>query len=420
MLIRYIHEHPNMDISVFLSGSIGKDEFGKTGYIGNDFKTVKFFDFPITGYDGTSIGAIGASSQIMTSVGSFLAGNKFDAAIVVGDRFETLPCALACAHQGVPIIHIQGGETTGSIDEKIRHSVTKLSDYHFCATSMAKKYLIRMGEDRSRVFNVGCPSIDILRSKIHTRSVAKNRYIISLFHPDTDNQDAGRSHVRDLLSANIKFCAEYGHQCYWFWPNPDYGRLGIIDELDDVFDKNEDILIPMLNSSPEEFLSLLAQSRMIVGNSSAGLREAGYLGVPCINIGNRQGLRERSWNVVDIPSPDSDSILSAMKDQHEVKRYPGSHLYGDGRSCHYIMAHLEKMVPTKKRGITYPLSMEFRDSHLGEARFVNHTAKGSKRTMLKSLTGKRASVSRQPVNNQRSMAESDSGVIGHPSQTGSD
>lgn len=371
-LITEIARHPEMKITVVLSSGSLWEEFGNASeYIEKGHKNVEFHKIEIPKTDGSHLGMALSASMLTQAISVFLNRNNFNAVIAVADRYETLPVALAASYMNIPLIHIQGGELTGNIDDKVRHAVTKLADYHFVSTKLSKEYVIEMGEDRSRVFNTGCPSLDLIQKNGIYKFRAKEKYILSIFHPETENPTLAFEQTQAVLNSVWEYCIQYGYRCYWFYPNPDPGREEIIEYLDHVLKTDRSPFIKAINKEPEKFLWQLAGARLIIGNSSCGIREASFLGVPAINVGDRQGLRERAANVIDA-TYNEENIKSALHFQHEREMYLRSYLYGTGRSAEYIVRRLEKLDLSSKGSLTYPFESPYKEKHFGEKRFHDH------------------------------------------------
>jgi len=371
-LILEISRHPQMKVTLILSSTLLDEEYGNAqDYISKEVRDIDIIKIQIGSQEKTHLGSIKATSEIASRVGDALSGLNCSAVIVVADRYETLGAAYAAAYLNLPLIHIQGGEVTGNIDEKVRHAVTKLSDYHFVATESAKKYLIQMGEERFRVFNTGCPSLDVIRHSYIKRHKSKEKYIVCQFHPDTREAGEARKQTQSVMEAVLEYCAREGFHCYWYWPNPDPGREEITKYLEEVHLQNKVSLIKAINKPPVEFLDQLAGARFLIGNSSAGIRECSFMGVPSINVGDRQSIRERSINVIDCGFNHED-LMRAIYTQHNTKRYKRSRLYGDGRASQTIVGHLSRMEFSLKGPLTYPTQYQFREQHFGEARFESH------------------------------------------------
>ena len=268
-----------------------------------------------------------------------------DVVVSVADRYETLATVIAAAYQNIPVAHVQGGEVTGSIDEKVRHAVTKLADLHLVATPAARERVIRMGEDPAAVHVTGCPSVD-LAARVVARSDAGSfdpfpryggvgdrfdpaaGYLVVAQHPVTTEYEDALAQVTETLEA-IK---ALDLPTFWFWPNVDAGSDRISKAIRHFRETRE---IPRVyffkNLGPEDFLRLLVGCRCLVGNSSVGIREGSYLGVPVVNVGSRQAGRERGANVTEV-GYERDAIAAAVRTHQANGRYPSSDLYGDGRA----------------------------------------------------------------------------------------
>lgn len=289
-----------------------------------------------------------------------------DVVISVADRFETIATAISAAYLNIPVAHVQGGEITGSIDEKVRHAVTKLSNLHFVTHDKAAERVVRMGEDPDTVFTTGCPSVDLAArvaeegadgfdpwqhySGVGERFDPRDDYIIVMQHPVTTEYGSGYEQIRETLEA----VREFGCNTFWFWPNVDAGSDEVSKGIR-VFREHHDLpfIYFFKNMAPEHFLQLLIGAECIVGNSSVGIREASYLGVPTVNVGNRQAGRDRGPNVVDV-GYDREEILSAMKSQVEHGSYPSSELYGDGSAGKQMAELLAEQPLTIEKQLTFP------------------------------------------------------------------
>jgi len=283
---------------------------------------------------------------------------KPDAILTIADRFETMATAIASSYMNIPLIHIQGGEKTGSIDNRVRHAITKLADIHIVCTQKAKEYVEALDEDKENIYFTGCPSIDVAKEAIENdenddisiilKSIIKNKpekfpekYMIVMQHSDTTEYKEAKQQVEETLTA----INQVELPVFWFTPNIDKGGDRIIDVIEHA-SKKEIYLIR--NLPPHIFIRLLNRSECLIGNSSVGIREASYLGVPVINIGNRQLFRERAENVRDVKY-NSKEILTAIKDI-KGKRYKKSLLYGDGEASKKIVQVLENIEFKIKEG----------------------------------------------------------------------
>ena len=261
---------------------------------------------------------------------------KPDLIVVRGDRFEVLSAATAASYMNIPIAHIEGGDVTGTMDESVRHSITKLSHIHFVTNEAARERVLRMGEHKKYVFNYGSPEIEIAhkvaggRTKIDLSTTGsgatvdpKKGYLMVMYHPVSTNIADLRDKTRVLLSTIHRL----NLQTLWFWPNFDLGADDISHELRKFNDETENHRVRFLRYlPPQEFLLLLRSSKMLIGNSSAGIKECSYFGIPVVNVGTRQAGRLRAGNVIDVLEEEK-ALERAIKRQLTAKKYPSSKLY---------------------------------------------------------------------------------------------
>ena len=279
----------------------------------------------------------------MVELSNYFRSSNADLVITIADRFETIAAAIAASYMNIPLIHIQGGEDTGNIDNKVRNAITFLSDYHFVSNKEAKAKLVSMQVETDKIFNLGCPSIDLvniaLQGKIDNDSLynfyswsgekvdLEKEYIVVMQHSVTNE---GNSKAQ--IEMTIKAIERLKMPTIWFWPNVDSGTDGISKGLRLFNKSNPDFPITFLKSlGPQDFLKLISKSRILIGNSSVGIRESSYIGLPVVNIGSRQEKRFRARNVIDVDY-DSEEIYSAIKKQLAVKNYKKSTIYGSGNS----------------------------------------------------------------------------------------
>jgi len=289
----------------------------------------------------TSVKSTGFGLSELASVFDDL---KPDMVVSIADRFETMATAVASAYMNIPLVHVQGGEVTGSIDEKVRHAVTKLADLHLVASERAATRVIRMGELPSRVHVTGCPSIDIAKIAIASPMVAddvftayggvgprldlSSKYLVVIQHPVTNEHADAREQVEHTLAA----VTQSGLPAIWIWPNVDAGSALLARGLRAGREREELANIHFFkNLPPDEFLRVLKGSAGIVGNSSVAIRECAYLGVPAVNVGSRQAGRDRGKNVVDV-GYDREEILAAIKCAVDAGHCESDGLYGDGKA----------------------------------------------------------------------------------------
>ncbi len=263
-----------------------------------------------------------------------------DIVVTVADRFETIATAIAAAYMNIPVAHTQGGEVSGSIDESVRHAVTKLSHVHFPATELSARRIVAMGEDPQFVFNVGCPGIDLAaRTPLGTPGAALKRlvgqatvvdpdapFLVVMQHPVTTEFGDGL----DQITATLDAVSSIGTQALVFLPNVDAGGDDIARGIRQFRQHGlADRCHFVGNVAAEDFVVLMAHCAAIVGNSSAALREGAYLGTPAVSVGTRQSHRECGPNVT-FASHDPLDIAEAIRAQMIHGPYEPNHLFGDG------------------------------------------------------------------------------------------
>ena len=284
------------------------------------------------------------TSQTLSELSTAFSRLKPDIVVVIADRYENLAVAIAASYMNISLAHIQGGEVTGSIDETVRHAITKLSHIHLACTNRARSFLIKMGEDKKTTFNTGCPSIDLvnkLDKKIDNKFSKRNsgvgdkidfkkKYVVVLFHPVTTEFNESKANIDCLLKA-IELL-DNNIQVIILWPNIDSGTDNISKAIRIFLNKKRQYKVAAyINFSPEDYIRLIYNSIGLIGNSSSGIRESSYIGLPVVNIGSRQRNRERGKNVIDVKNQTSD-ILRAINKQVIKKKYKKNYLYGDGNS----------------------------------------------------------------------------------------
>ncbi|MBT2282008.1 UDP-N-acetylglucosamine 2-epimerase (hydrolyzing) [Paenibacillus polymyxa] len=229
-----------------------------------------------------------------------------DVVVVLGDRGEMLAAAIVASHTNIPLVHLHGGEVTGTIDESVRHAISKLAHIHLVATEKSEERLIRLGEDPWRVHVVGAPRIETIMNTVlpdyeQTANKynihLKNKYVLFAYHPVTT-----QSTNLQMLARMLQMLLNQGYEIICIMPNSDAGSDALVD-IYNQFVVNPDVHL-ITNFEPLDYLVMLKHAKILVGNSSSGIIEAASFNKPVINIGVRQGRRERSFNVIDIPEDD--------------------------------------------------------------------------------------------------------------------
>lgn len=337
-----INNHPQLELQLVVAASALLDRYGSAvNYIEKDGFEIAAKVFNVL--EGENLTAAAKTTGIgILELSTVFDNLKPDMVVTIADRFETMATAISAAYMNIPLVHIQGGEVTGNIDEKVRHSITKLADYHFVASQDAYERVIKLGEDPATVFNTGCPSID-LADKVKQNPVLdfdpykkyggvgacpnlSKGYVVVMQHPVTNEYQDSRKHINETLYA-IK---DIGFPVLWFWPNVDAGADGTSSGIRTFREENKNLDIHFFkNMEGEDFLKLLYNSKCLVGNSSVGIRECAYLGVPVVNIGSRQNKRTRGENVLDV-GYERESIAAAVQHFINNGRPEPSHVYGGG------------------------------------------------------------------------------------------
>lgn len=286
-----------------------------------------------------------------------------DIVVTVADRFETIATAIAAAYMNIPVAHTQGGEVSGSIDESVRHAVTKLSHLHFPATELSARRVLAMGEDPATVFTVGCPSIDLVAQTdlglphsaleyfggVGSKIDPDKPFLLVMQHPVTTEYGAGL----DQINATIQAVASIGMQALVFWPNVDAGSDQVAKGLRQFRETGDAHGFHFFrNLPPEVFIKLMAHCACMVGNSSAALREGAFLGTPAVTIGSRQSDRETGANVVRVGYAAAE-IADAIRDRIAHGRYAPDMLFGDGTAGRKIADVLATARPSVQKRLHY-------------------------------------------------------------------
>jgi UDP-hydrolysing UDP-N-acetyl-D-glucosamine 2-epimerase len=361
-----IREHPKLELQLVVAGSALLGRYGNAvDFIEEDGFTINEKVFTVLEGENKTAMAKTTGLGVMELASVFYKLNP-DAVITIADRFETIATSIAASYQNIPLVHLQGGEVTGNIDEKVRHANTKLADIHLVASEDARERVLKMGEETNVVFNTGCPSIDLAKEIKEDPELAfnpiekyggvgaelnwkKEGYIVVMQHPVTTEYEAAKEHVLKTLHA----VNELNLPTFWFWPNVDAGADGTSNGIRSFRELNRPENIHFFkNMEPKDFLQLLANSKCLVGNSSVGIRECSYLGVPVVNIGTRQNRRKRGNNVLDVDY-NKDEIKMAILQQIDNKEIHSSTIYGDGNSGNKIAEVLAEIPLHYHKTITY-------------------------------------------------------------------
>jgi UDP-hydrolysing UDP-N-acetyl-D-glucosamine 2-epimerase len=344
-VMRAVKAHPDLQLQLIVAASALLDRFGSVvdvieadGFEPNAKVTmIVEGETPATMAKSTGLGLLELPTMFELL--------KPDVVVSVGDRFETMATAIAAAYMNIAVAHTMGGEISGTIDESIRHAVTKLAHVHFPANDAAADRIIRMGEAPDTVFSVGCPRIDLVAEIAHGQSGIPHAeqltregvgahvdptkpFLLVNQHPVTTEYGHGKGQIWETLEA----LDELKMPTMMMWPNVDAGSEDIATGMRTFRENRKPEYIRFYKNFPiETYIRLMLSCACVVGNSSAPIREGAFLGVPAVNIGTRQMGRDRGPNVIDV-GYNRKEIVAGVRRQLAHGRYPADHLYGDGKA----------------------------------------------------------------------------------------
>ena len=363
--MRALSERDDVELRVALGGPLLDATYGDHGELlaQDGFKVDDQLDYldPDTDLSGMTR----SSGNCLLAMQDVLARQKPDWVVIVADRYEALALAQAALCMNVRIAHLEGGEVSGSIDERIRHAISKLAHLHFPANPDAAARLEKMGEPKDAILTVGTPSLDLIAAldlddtKPAGAFVGANGigakidltapFLTVSFHPVVTEYGAAQEQYAQLAEV----VRQVGLPTVWILPNLDAGAHDAEAIVDALISDPDAPPVTRLGSVPiEHYVTLLANAAALVGNTSSGLREGAFLGTPVVNIGSRQTGRARGRNVKDV-GHGVVSILSAAREQIDHGRYPRDTLYGDGNSGQKIAAALAEVWPSLDKTIVY-------------------------------------------------------------------
>lgn len=318
------------NLSIIMAGALTSDGFEEIrDEIKNNFNT---YPIDIKVDTNTLDGMAYYSVMLADKVCDILIRHRPDAIVLWADRFELLPVAMIANYLQIPIVHLQGGEETGNVDNYVRNAVSSLSQLHFVSHSDAATKLTSRG--LTNVYNTGCPSIDIIKDCKY--NAPSHNYVICIFHPHTDELDQISFQTNKVFQEVTRFCDKHKLSLYWFAPNNDPGHHNV-----ESCTQNISVIKNLVG---DKFINLLAGAKMIVGNSSAGIRESSFLAIPSVVIGDRQKERLTGMNVV---RSSFDTILESMEKALIMKPKP-SKLFGDGKSSDRIVKLIKEYLNEQK------------------------------------------------------------------------
>lgn len=328
-LIQKVEERSEFEAHIFITGMHMIAKYGMTAneVEKSGFKSLyKYINQ--NGHDSMDV----VLSKTIQGLSDYVKELQPDMIVVHGDRVEAMAGAIVGSLNNILVAHIEGGEVSGTIDELIRHSVSKMSHLHFVSNETAKSRLLQLGEVDSSIFVIGSPDLDIMNSDdLPSLEEVKKRYNISfdeyavfMYHPVTTEVDR----LERKISESVTGLIESGKNYIVIYPNNDHGSSIIIKELERLKNNKRFKVFPSVRF--EYFLTLLKNTTFMIGNSSAGIREVPFYGKPTINLGSRQNNRSKAKSIVNIDE-DADLIIEAVNSYHS-ERFDCTKEFGDGKS----------------------------------------------------------------------------------------
>lgn len=365
-VMRAVQAHPDLHLQIIVAASALLDRFGsvvdiieRDGFVPDArVNMIVEGETPATMAKSTGLGLLELPTLFELL--------KPDVVVTVGDRFETMATAVAGAYMNIPLAHTMGGEVTGTIDESIRHAITKLAHVHFPANQDSADRIIRLGEDPENVHVVGCPRIDLVAEVMADGNAALDAnwldregvgghistdepFLLVSQHPVTTEYGQAERQITETLMA----LHELRMPTVMLWPNVDAGSEDVSRGMRKFRETFKPEYIRFYKNFPvETYLRLMRSAACLVGNSSASIREGAFVGTPAVNIGSRQDGRERGPNVVDV-GPDRAAIVDAIRRQLKHGPYPPAHLYGDGHAGARIADVLSRATLHVQKRIQY-------------------------------------------------------------------
>ena len=370
-IMKAVLEHPELELQTVVGGAALLDRYG------NIEKLMAEDDIPIHAkfymiLEGETPATMAKSTGLGLIDLSMIFDNLTpDVVVIVGDRFDVLAPTIAAAYMNIPIAHTMGGEVSGTIDESIRHAITKFAHIHFPANDDARERIIKMGERPETVFNVGCPRMDLVREKLEDFKstpidqseffatfkgvggefdIEQEKFLLVSQHPVTTEFGNNRIAIEETLYA----LKELAMPTIMLWPNADAGSDEISKGIRSFREKYQPEWLHLFTNLPfEVYMRLMSLTACLVGNSSSAVREGSFIGTPAVDVGSRQQKRMKGLNLMEVPS-ERNAVAEAIRQQLTNGRYAGAALYGDGAAGWKIADILAKTeVPNVQKVINY-------------------------------------------------------------------
>lgn len=363
-----IKAHPNLKLQIIANSSAVLERYGNVANLieSDGFLINQKFYMVVEGENPTTMAK--TTGLGLLEIPTIFEKLKPDIVFTIGDRYETMSTTIAAAYMNIPIAHSMGGEVTGTIDESIRHAVTKFAHIHFPANEDAKERIKKMGEDEKFIFNVGCPRIDLVKDEIEKNNsyeVLKNlfkdfkfvgyeieiqsKFLLVSQHPVTTEYEINRDHI----TQTIKALNELKIPTIMLWPNSDAGGDSISKAIRTFRETYRPKWLSVFKNLPvKTYIHLMNTTACLIGNSSSGIREGTFIGTPVVNIGTRQNNRMKGLNCIDVAN-NAPEIKSAIEYQIQNGKYASQNLYGCGDSGQKIADILSEANPSIQKTITY-------------------------------------------------------------------
>ena len=363
--MRAIDEHEKLELILLVGASAIISRYGEVSKLieHDGFKPSGKFHMLIEGGSPTTMAK--STGLGLVEIPNLFERFKPDIVVTVGDRFETMATTLAAAYMNIPLAHTMGGEVSGTIDESIRHAITKFAHIHFPACKGARDRIIKLGENPKHVHMVGCPRIDLVAELLSDDNFGINNNLFSLGvgnpvdldkpfvlisqHPVTTEFGEGEQQILNTLEA-VK---SINIPAIILWPNSDAGSDDISQGIRKWRERKLDDNMHFFKNLPiEDYILLMNKTSCLVGNSSSGIREGAFIGTPVVNIGTRQNARDRGKNVIDV-NYSKIEIMEALSAQLKHGKYQSEAIYGDGNAGKKIADFLYKENVSIQKTITY-------------------------------------------------------------------
>lgn len=354
-VMEVLRDDPRFSLEIVCTGAMLLERFGRS------IEVVRRDGFEVQYEVYNEVeGSVPVSMVASVGVTTIELGNVFNRArpefvLLIGDRYQAMAAAIAASYQNICLIHLQGGEVSGSIDEATRHAITKLAHYHFPATDLSARNVIRMGEDPDTVFCLGCPSADVIAAASQTALGSESLrlgvgnpidfarpFILSLFHPvTTDFQNAD-----DQIGALLASLRDVSLPVVMIWPNIDAGSDRVSKAIRLFRESHQDVMPFHVykNLEPDVYIPIMKRAHCLVGNSSSFIRDASFMGKPVVLVGDRQNKRERTEAVLQV-IPVREAITAAIRQQLDHGDYAPSTLYGAPGVSQQIVDQIAKLTP---------------------------------------------------------------------------